>query len=473
MTGAAGQQRVSEQFIADFPIALPSADEQQAIVDYVHAEVGKIETLITKYRRELELLVEYRGSLISHAVTGKIDVRGIVPASGCYRVRLIFMPRTNIKPNLIRWACERSGKAEAALVKSFSDAGKMEDGKGAADDESTGELASATLTPLGFFFLPEPPVETLPVPDFRTVKDRALKQANAALLETIYQMQRRQEWMRDYLIEEGEASAFIGSVTLATSPAAAAAAIREKLGMVDGWAEEHATWESALLGLRRAAEAAGILVVINGVVGNNTHQPLNPQEFRGFVLAMPMRRWSSSTARIRRPRRCSRWRTSWRICGWARMGSLTCSIWKPRRMRWRNFCNRVAAEVLIPTAELHACWPDEGRKSEPFQALAKRFQVSPLVAARRALDAGLVTRADFFFSSSKPIRKTSGGRRRERPPAGISTRRRRRASGGASGWPWCGRRGRGDCFTGTPIASLAWPERPLTNTAEGLGFTAA
>ena len=81
MTGAAGQQRVSQQFIADFPIALPPPDEQQAIVDHVRIETGRVDTLIAKYARELELLVEYRASLISHAVTGKIDVRGLVEPS--------------------------------------------------------------------------------------------------------------------------------------------------------------------------------------------------------------------------------------------------------------------------------------------------------------------------------------------------------------------------------------------------------
>lgn len=79
MTGAAGQQRVSAQFIADFPIALPPVTEQQAIVDHIRSEADRIDILAAKYRCELDFLAEYRASLISHAVTGKIDVRGLVP----------------------------------------------------------------------------------------------------------------------------------------------------------------------------------------------------------------------------------------------------------------------------------------------------------------------------------------------------------------------------------------------------------
>lgn len=83
MTGAAGQQRVSEKFLSDFPIALPPLPEQTSIVQHISTETKRIDALIAKYARELELLDEYRGSLISHAVTGKIDVRGLsnVPES--------------------------------------------------------------------------------------------------------------------------------------------------------------------------------------------------------------------------------------------------------------------------------------------------------------------------------------------------------------------------------------------------------
>ena len=72
---------MTQQDIGNHPLAVPSVDEQQRIITYIETETAKLDTLISKYARELDLLAEYRASLISHAVTGKIDVRGLVEPS--------------------------------------------------------------------------------------------------------------------------------------------------------------------------------------------------------------------------------------------------------------------------------------------------------------------------------------------------------------------------------------------------------
>ena len=307
------------------------------------------------------------------------------------------MPRANLKPELIRWACERSGQEQSALEARFPALPQWLTGASHPTLRQVEDLAKATLTPLGYLFLDQPPVETLPVPDFRTVRDQPLKNASAPLLETIYAMQRRQDWMRDYLIEEAsDPVPFIATATLASSSTAAAQDIRQTLGMTSGWAQQHSTWTDALLGLRRAAETTGIIVVINGVFGNNTRQKLNPEEFRGFVL-------------------CDRYAPLIFINGAdaksAQMFTLAhelAHLWlgkdglfnlpdlQPSTDEIERYCNRVAAEVLIPSHELEACWPAESRRIEPFQSLAKRFKVSPLVAARRAFDANLISRSKFL-----------------------------------------------------------------------------
>lgn len=77
MTGSAGQKRVPADFIRDFTIGRPSIEEQQQIVDYIHAEKERIDRLIATKHEQLQALTEFKSTVISDVVTGKIDVRGI------------------------------------------------------------------------------------------------------------------------------------------------------------------------------------------------------------------------------------------------------------------------------------------------------------------------------------------------------------------------------------------------------------
>ena len=57
-------------------IALPSLPEQRTIAAFLDRETAKIDALVAKIRKAIDLLKEQRTALISAAVTGKIDVRG-------------------------------------------------------------------------------------------------------------------------------------------------------------------------------------------------------------------------------------------------------------------------------------------------------------------------------------------------------------------------------------------------------------
>lgn len=54
---------------------VPPLAEQQALLDWVSAEIGKLDVLTTEAERAIDLLQEHRTALISAAVTGQIDVR--------------------------------------------------------------------------------------------------------------------------------------------------------------------------------------------------------------------------------------------------------------------------------------------------------------------------------------------------------------------------------------------------------------
>ena len=63
----------------NFLICLPTDEgEQVQIVNFLDHKTERIDDLISAEHRKIELLKEYRQSLISEAVTGKIDVRNEV-----------------------------------------------------------------------------------------------------------------------------------------------------------------------------------------------------------------------------------------------------------------------------------------------------------------------------------------------------------------------------------------------------------
>ena len=303
----------------------------------------------------------------------------------------------NVKPELIRWAIERSGRSLGALARYLPRIEAWESGEARPTLKQLETLAKKTWTPLGYFFLPEPPEEKLPVPDFRTARDEPVRRSSPNLIDTLHTMQRRQWWMRDYLVEMGhERLAFVGAAKPTDKVESVAKSIRLTLGVSDGWAGRIGSWTAALSVLREMAEAAGIFVVINGVVGNDNHRKLDPSEFRGFVLAdefAPLVFINGADARS-----AQMFTLAHELAHlWIGEGGIfdLPDLQADGDSR-EIFCNRVAAEFLVPARELKPFWPEARRQPEPFQAIAREFKVSPIVAARCALDLDLIAREAFF-----------------------------------------------------------------------------
>jgi type I restriction enzyme S subunit len=74
-TYGAKMPRASWDFIGNLQIPLPSIKEQEEIVEYLTEFMSRIDDLISDINTQIQKLKEYRQSLISEAVTGKIDVR--------------------------------------------------------------------------------------------------------------------------------------------------------------------------------------------------------------------------------------------------------------------------------------------------------------------------------------------------------------------------------------------------------------
>ncbi|EFT6958963.1 restriction endonuclease subunit S [Escherichia coli] len=69
---------LSQDLLKKMPVLLPPIDEQNEIANYLQAECNKFSEIFAETEKTILLLKERRTSLISAAVTGKIDVRETV-----------------------------------------------------------------------------------------------------------------------------------------------------------------------------------------------------------------------------------------------------------------------------------------------------------------------------------------------------------------------------------------------------------
>lgn len=326
------------------------------------------------------------------------------------------MSRVAIKPDLVQWARERAGLPVDALAGRFPKLEAWERGEAKPTMRQLEAFANATRVPIGYLFLPEPPEERLPIPDFRTVPDAELRTPSPDLLDTIYAMQQRQAWLRETLLDgEAEPREFVGSARLRDAPEAVGREMRRIIGFGDGWAAEVRTWQEAVSRLRQAIEELGVMAVINGVVGNNTHRKLDVEEFRGFALCdahAPLIFVNGADAKSAQMFTLAHelahvWLGSEGVSGFEDLF--------PGGSETEDFCDKAAAEFLVPERELKAVWNEAKRAARPFEDLARRFKVSPIVTGRRAMDLRLVDREGFFTFYRAYVAEE---RRRSKGPGG-------------------------------------------------------
>jgi len=300
-----------------------------------------------------------------------------------------------VRENIITWALARAGydltkfslKYPALKVERWLQGEKQPTVKQLED------FSKKVHIPFGYLFLQEPPNEEIDFPFFRSGQARPNYTVSPNVYDTILELERRQDWLRDYLIELGsDPLDFIGKFKTTTSVSVFVNDLRDKLNLPENWYLSCKTWEDSLTMLINAIEKIGIIVVQNGIVGNNTHRPIPVDECRGFVLVdeyVPFMFINNADAKA------------------AQLFTLIhelAHIWLGKSAGFNQdqllpadddielICDRVAAEFLVPKNQLLSKW----NNIQDIRMLAARFKVSPIVIARRALDLNLITKPQFF-----------------------------------------------------------------------------
>ncbi|MDZ7691615.1 MAG: ImmA/IrrE family metallo-endopeptidase [Balneolaceae bacterium] len=301
--------------------------------------------------------------------------------------------RVKINNDLITWAIDRADyELPKFIEEKFPQVEDWIHNKKKPTIIQLRDFAKKVHLPFGYLFLDTPPKEKLPIPYYRTLKGKT-NEVSLNVREVILTLEKRQGWLRDYLIDnENNPLDFVGKYDKHTDNHIIINDIRKILGFNEYWSEEISSWRNAKNHLKNKFEDAGIFIVSSSYVGLNTRRKITVEECRGFVLVdqyapfMFINSADSLSAQI--------FTLIHELAHlWiGESAGFDFSNFQPSENDVEKKCNEIAAEFLAPAELFNGFW----KINEDFKWLAERFKVSPIVAARRALDLDKISKRRFF-----------------------------------------------------------------------------
>lgn len=284
-----------------------------------------------------------------------------------------------VTQSVLAWALQRADRSYEETVKKFPKLGDWMSGDALPSLRELEKFASFTHVSLGALIMPEPPDEALPIADMRTRGSKVIERPSGNLLDTIDRYQQFQDWYHDYAREQGaQKLPFLGSVSTQDNPHMVAHRVRELLLLDQITATTPEQWRRDIV---KALEEVGVLVMMSGIVGNNTHRPLSTDEFRGFCLydvLAPLIFVNLAGESYGAQNFTLVHEFAHLLAGHSALSGGDHLLGGTSEEAW---CNRVAALALLPDDALAAF--DAAQSLQDYRVAARRFGVSAEVALHR------------------------------------------------------------------------------------------
>ena len=312
-----------------------------------------------------------------------------------------------VTQSVLAWALQRADRSYEKTVKKFPKLGAWLSGDALPSLRELEKFASFTHVSLGALIMPEPPDETLPIADMRTRDSKVIERPSGNLLDTIDRYQQFQDWYHDYAREQGaQKLPFLGSVSTQDNPLMVAHRVRELLLLDRVNATSPDQWRRDIV---KALEDVGVLVMMSGIVGNNTHRPLSTDEFRGFCLydvLAPLIFVNLAGESYGAQNFTLVHEFAHLLAGHSALSGGDHLLGGTSEEAW---CNRVAALALLPDDALVAF--DAAQCVQDYRVAARRFGVSAEVALHRLYGARRIDE-ERYGALLEAVRADYGGEKR-------------------------------------------------------------
>lgn len=334
------------------------------------------------------------------------------------------MAEAYISSKILYWGRERLGYSIEKLANSVQvNPEKLEEWeKGEVNPtyRQAQRLAKALKIPFTYLFLSDPPEQQISIPDLRVITGHREQSLSVEFQDVFNSIRRKQDWYREYLISQNVTEhAFVGYNSEDSDPSSLAGDIKSALQIENDFFLTATSWSDYMTQLTKKVESIGVLVFRSGIVGNNTHRALNVDEFRGFALcddlapAIFINTKDSKAAQIFTL--IHELAHIW--IGQSGISDITSDLdTMVIDNEVERFCDKTAAEFLVPETEISTRWNDSVDIEDLIQQLARVFRVSTVMILRRGLELGTISRADYFTHMEiektkqlKDVKKRSGG----------------------------------------------------------------
>ncbi|WP_337234036.1 ImmA/IrrE family metallo-endopeptidase [Proteus terrae] len=302
-----------------------------------------------------------------------------------------------LSPTIIEWIAHTQGVTPNHLAETLTPKKPHKLLVGEVSKTVAEKLAKIAGIPFGYLFLESPPeFEKIDIPDFRTTIHRI--ELSKDFFDTYRDVQYKIDWYKDYLKEANlyEKLSFVGKFSINDTVKDVAQAIVKEINFDIKKTIKSVNPVSYFGVITKLIENSGILVFKNGLVGNNTHRRLDISEFRGFSIvdkytpAVFVNGADAFSAQVF---------TLLHEVAHIWIGKSGISDWDYNN-KIEAFCNKVAAEILMPSTLFENIWNREQDILDDelaiISSLSKFFKMSLYAVAIKAKIINLIDESTFL-----------------------------------------------------------------------------